>query len=180
MIDSLLDFSKLTQNLPPPKDVDLNVLIETIILELESSKKDKIIHFNLPTTPIILNTYYSLISQLFLNLISNSIKFSKESEINTISITWNIVGQEYLKFQVIDTGVGIPDDIKPTIFKLFSKYSSNGDNSGNGIGLSTCSRVVSFLGGQINVESEEGKGTKMIFTVKINSVSNSLYNIHGT
>lgn len=179
MVDSLLGFSKLTQNLPAPKNVDFNTLIKTIILELESSKKNKTIHFNLPTAPLVLNTYYSLISQLFLNLINNSIKFSKESEENTISITWEEIGQDYLKFQVIDTGVGIPVEIQPNIFKLFSRYSKNGRNQGSGIGLSTCSRVVKYLGGLIVVESEEGKGTKVVFTVKINAIANNVYNIHG-
>ena len=176
MVDSLLGFSKLTQNLPPTTTIDLNVLIEEIILKLAASRKDKMIHFNLPTLPLVLNTHYSLMSQLFLNLISNSIKFSKESEVNTISITWEKISQKYLQFQVSDTGIGIPEKVKPTIFKLFSKYSKH---AGNGIGLSTCSRVVSFLGGQINVESVEGNGTTMIFTLKINGVSDHVYRVHG-
>lgn len=179
MVDSLLGFSKLTQNLPTPTTIDLNVLLEEIILKLASSRKNKTIHFKLPSVPIVLNTHASLISQLFLNLLSNSMKFSKESAPNTISITWENKRNEYLEFQVTDTGIGIPEAVKPTIFKLFSKYSKHRDNKGNGIGLSTCSRVVSFLGGQIDVESVEGKGTTMIFTLKIDGVSDNVYHVHG-
>lgn len=180
IIDNLLAFSKLTKNLSHKEEVDLNKVIEVISLQLKSTLQDKNIAI-VTTRPLpTLLTHKSLIFPLFMNLINNSIKFSKEGAGNTITIDWHEQGEHFLAFSIEDEGIGIPEKVIPNIFKLFSKYHKDENQTGSGIGLTTCSKVVSFFGGEIRAESVEDEWTKISFTFMVNGVSNNVYDIHSS
>lgn len=68
-----------------------------------------------------------------------------------------------LKLTVEDTGIGIPEKDKTSLFKLFGKLSSNHNRNktGCGLGLTICKKILQKLGGDVILESEEGKGTKV-------------------
>ncbi|MEG3639331.1 CHASE domain-containing protein [Magnetococcus sp. PR-3] len=110
-------------------------------------------------------------AQVMANLISNAVKFSPpqgqvEVMLSSHKSNWLI--------QVVDHGIGIPDAFKPHIFDKFSQADS-GDTrqqGGTGLGLAICKLIVERMGGVLNFESEEGKGTSFFFTLpKHNQVS---------
>ncbi|MCJ8275639.1 MAG: hypothetical protein HRT44_09560, partial [Bdellovibrionales bacterium] len=104
------------------------------------------------------------ISQILINLVGNSIKFTPKGDIN-ISLFNDPVGA---KIKVQDTGIGIREDKLETIFAPFLQ-ADNSDTrlyGGSGLGLSICKSFAEALGGDITVTSDEGVGTEFIFTVK--------------
>lgn len=165
LIDDLLSLSKLDQDLPPMKTINLHKLIEEILNRLQRKMKEIkpeiLIEDNLPNVI----GHESLIGQLFQNLIDNTLKYRSEA-IPKIQISYSLTKdfdqQKYITFEIKDNGLGIPDYLQDKIFELFS--GTNGENS-NGIGLATCKKIVSNYGGNIWVKSEEGIGTSMFFTL---------------
>lgn len=119
-------------------NLDLNVFIEDDCPELIESDERKI-------------------SQVLLNLIGNSIKFTPSGEINLYlkSNDKNVV------IEVSDTGVGIPDDKLESVFEAYSQADDSDTRKygGSGLGLNICKNFIEGLGGSIELESTEGTGT---------------------
>ncbi len=119
---------------------------------------------------IFVNADKNLLFTVFRNLLSNAIKFShKGGEISIQSKPVDNVGQEFVEIAVIDSGVGIPEKALSKLFNVGESYSTKGtDNeSGTGLGLILCKEFVEKHGGKIWVKSEEGKGSKFIFTLPV-------------
>jgi signal transduction histidine kinase len=95
-----------------------------------------------------------LLSQVWINLLNNAIKFTPESGTITITLTENSV-------TISDTGVGISDEDRIHIFERFYKVDKARDRSlgGNGLGLAIVKKIVELHDGHISAESEIGKGT---------------------
>ena len=107
---------------------------------------------------------------MLINLISNSFKFTEHGRIDVKvkEVTQN--GDNYLKFEVFDTGVGISKQDIPKLFKMFgmlSKHRNQLNQSGSGIGLSISKKIVESLDGKIKVSSCEKEWTKFTFIIKI-------------
>ncbi len=177
MIDGLLNFSKLTTNLPPKELVEMNKLVEIIFLRLKSSIQNKDIHLEVLTPLPSIHVHEPLVSQLFLNLISNSIKFSKENQENVVKIDWEEKSDQFIEFVISDSGIGIPETILPSVFKMFSKFYKNKNYSGNGIGLATCSKIMSHYNGQIDIQSTEGVGTTIRLKFQMKKMPNNVFDI---
>ena len=122
--------------------------------------------------------HYSLLQQLFQNLIKNSPKFSKGNK-NSIFIRCETIAYDYLKFSVKDIGFGIPKPMLPKVFDIFAKYhrEENPDIAGSGIGLATCKRIVDFMGGTISVQSIENVETAFTFTIKVRPNGNNTFEV---
>ena len=109
------------------------------------------------------------IKQVLINLVSNSFKFTERGGIKIKVTEFKRHDEEFLKFEVSDTGVGISQKDIPKLFKMFgmlSKHRSKLNKSGSGLGLSISKRIVESLGGNIKVSSRENEGTKFKFTIK--------------
>ena len=106
------------------------------------------------------------LQQIFINLIGNSLKYS-DKEKTIIDIEASLDNDLY-EFKVRDNGRGIEDEKIKTIFELFSivGHPDNNGEIGHGIGLSTVQKIVSNLGGKINVHSELGSYSEFVFTIK--------------
>ena len=110
------------------------------------------------------------IKQVLINLISNSFKFTERGRIEIKIGEFKRNGDNFLKFEVSDTGVGISKEDIPKLFKMFgmlSKHRSQLNQSGSCIGLSISKKIVESLGGKINVRSRENEWTKFTFTIKL-------------
>jgi CheY-like chemotaxis protein len=103
--------------------------------------------------------------QIFLNLLSNSIKFTEEGGI-TVSVE---PVEETLLFRVKDTGIGIPEEKLSHIFESFTQAdgSTTRHFGGTGLGTTICRQLVEAMGGRIWIESELGKGTSVFFTLPL-------------
>lgn len=99
------------------------------------------------------------ISQVVTNLMGNAVKFSEGGTRVTLSVTSDADG---LELEIADQGRGIPEAELPLLFREFSQTSTRptGNESGSGLGLSICKRLVELHGGEISVASKEGEGTR--------------------
>jgi CheY-like chemotaxis protein len=101
------------------------------------------------------------IKQILVNLLSNSIKFTKHGHV--------LLGIEYenenIKFSVEDTGLGIPDEIMKNLFSLYVKNSDENNKLGAGLGLNIVADLTNKLGSKINFESKVGEGSKFWFFI---------------
>lgn len=109
------------------------------------------------------------LTQIFFNLVSNAIKFTKEGEIKvTIELLGKTEKNVRLRFSVKDTGIGIMPDKLETIFERFeqAEASTTRNYGGTGLGLSIVKNLVQLQGGTIVAKSEPGKGAEFIFEME--------------
>lgn len=173
LVNSLLDWTRLQTGRIKfePQKVDVSKVVMDSVNALSGSAILKGIEIaSLVSQPQFLFIDKSLISQVFNNLISNSIKFTHKG--GFIRITNEAVSNSrFVKFSVKDTGVGIKEDDLIKLFSVDAKFTSEGTagEKGSGLGLSLVKEIIEKHGGTIDVKSEYGKGTEFIFTLPIAS-----------
>lgn len=143
--------------------VDLNKTVNAVTEELkdEIAQKNAYIKYNL--LPAIF-AHPAQMKQLFKNLISNALKFSKAEVSPVIEIFYAEKQNEWI-FEVSDNGIGIdPENIK-LIFTILQRLNSCEEYPGVGVGLAICKRIVERHEGKIWVESSPGKGSIFYFTI---------------
>ena len=159
LISDVLHYSRVDIEASEETDVDLNYIIKDIITVLYIPNHINIkINKTLPT----LKGDKTKLQQVFLNLITNAIKFSDKSK-GHIEIDFVPKGK-YYEFSVKDNGIGIDKKYHDKIFKIFHTLNRNKDSTG--IGLSIVKKIVNLHGGDIWLESELKKGTTFYFTLK--------------
>ena len=163
LISDILDLSKIEAGTLEYQyqDFELNTLMKELesILQLKLKSDDIKMEF-IPALDIcMVHMEKNRLSQLIINLVTNSIKFTNHG---SIKFGYEIHGKE-LYFYVTDTGRGIPKGKQHNIFERFVKLDSFAQ--GTGLGLPICKTIVENMGGTIGVESDEGKGSKFWFTL---------------
>jgi PAS domain S-box-containing protein len=145
---------------------DLNDLVAEVIDEYEiriEETKASIVNHGLPTLPVVRVQFH----QLFLNLISNALKFARPGVLPQIVLQSEIVTGEHVdgttsdKFyhiSVADNGRGFDSQYAEKIFEIFTRLFSDEDVGGTGIGLSVCKKIVERHGGKIIAESKISQG----------------------
>ncbi len=181
MID-LVNYSQSVKGEKIFEKVNLELLVDKVIGMLPLEIEEQKIKIEIGTLPEIIGLPFQL-QQLFVNLISNSIKFSKEGELNLIEIYQEEIQdgeikdsvefekEEYYKIVVSDTGVGFEQQFATKIFKLFSTLKKNSTQKGTGIGLSICKRVMDNHNGFIFAKGTINKGSKFILYFPKNLVT---------
>ena len=175
LINDILDFSKieagkLQLDLKPFKFRDaIADAMETLALEAAEKNIHLVINCD-PSIPMVLYGDAGRLCQILINLLHNGLKFTESGSISlTISRTENLSatdGQLSLRFQVSDTGIGIPAEKLNTIFKPFSQINTTRDSNrkGTGLGLVIAAELIELMGGNIRVKSRPGTGTTFSFT----------------
>jgi len=161
-IDDLLAYSGVLHSHEDQQAVDLNKTVKEVIEVLDPVVQENEAHITVEDLPVI-PVYPTKIRQLFLNLISNAIKYHGE-RVPVIRIGCDTSGDKYL-FIVQDNGIGIAPQYHEEIFRAFERLHSHDAIEGTGLGLSICQKVLDQHNGEIWVESEEGKGAKFFFTL---------------
>lgn len=167
MINDLLTFSRVKTRPGKFTPTDLNKLLFRVIETLKHQIKEKSASIYYNELPKNITCDEGQIFQLFMNLISNSLKFSKKDCRPEIFISYDENDKEY-EFKVKDNGIGIDNQFKEKVFKIFQRLHTREEFPGNGIGLAICKRIVSRHNGRITFESELNKGTTFIFTIAKN------------
>ncbi|MBF0368645.1 MAG: PAS domain S-box protein [Magnetococcales bacterium] len=172
IINDILDLSKieaghlLLENIP----FDLHGLVKGIVEILEVAAREKNLHMAHTFSPGVATHVWGdaqRLRQVLLNLLGNAVKFTPEG--GRVSVVLRPKEDNRIRFEVIDTGVGIPPAIKEQIFQPFTQADSSTTRrfGGTGLGLTICRELVERMTGEIGVESQEGKGATFHFEVPL-------------
>lgn len=163
LIDDLLAYSRVARVDPGRREVDCEALIAKVEQQLKAivdARGARITHDPLPR---VLGVEHEFM-QLFLNLISNGLKF-QPGPAPSVHVTARTVGADW-QFSVTDRGIGIAPEYQERIFMIFQRLHTTEEYEGTGVGLAICKKIVEHHGGRIWVESEPGKGSMFHFTLK--------------
>ena len=163
LISGLLSFSRLGTS-GEVEQIDLNETISKIKDDFSAIVEERGITIESDPLPTM-EGYRIEIKQLFQNLISNAIKFTKSTVQPHIKISFEET-ENFYNFHIKDNGIGIPDKDFSKIFDMFSRLHSTKDYEGQGIGLAFCKKIVELHHGNIWVTSEFGKGSTIHFTIR--------------
>ncbi len=138
--------------------IDVNEAINLAIsdLEIKIAESGAEIHLS-PIPPVIGNQTH--LTQVFMNLISNALKFSKSQPV--IYINGKLVGEKVV-INISDNGIGIKEEYLEKIFNSFQRLHTKDEYEGSGIGLATCKRIIDLHNGSISVKSNFGEGSTFI------------------
>jgi signal transduction histidine kinase len=161
MLDSILTYSRLQIQEPNEETIDLNEIVDSVLQHLAPLIRQKNGVVKVAPLPTIKGEYTMMI-QLFQNLIGNGLKYSEESPM--IQVACQDEGASY-HFTVQDNGIGIEPRFQKQIFGMFQRLHTQEQYRGTGVGLSICKTVVERHGGEIWLESEKGRGTTFHFTL---------------
>jgi PAS domain S-box-containing protein len=161
LIDDLLLYSHVSQRPHEKESIDLNLKMRNVLedLELDIQEKKAVVHAGeLPQ----IKGYRRQLQQLFQNLISNSLKYSKAGEVPRIDISASNAEENQKLYHVItikDNGIGFEQQYENKIFQMFTRLHGKQEYSGTGVGLSIVKKVVENHNGFIRVESKVGEGS---------------------
>jgi len=167
LIDEILDLSKIEAG---KMDLDFtNVAVETIVNDLKSLfttiAKEKKLDFTItidPAVPDTLETDSMRLEQILKNLISNALKFTSQGAVSVM--VENAKDDAFITFKIKDTGIGIAHNKQQLIFEAFRQEdgSTKRKFGGTGLGLSISRELAKLIGGEIKLDSEEGKGSEFV------------------
>ncbi len=161
LVDDLLVYSHVTE-LPTEKEtIDLNKKVQTVLEDLELIIQEKNALVNVSELPK-LKGYPRQLQQMFQNIISNALKYSKADVAPRIEIHAGIQqekGKRYHVIEIKDNGIGFEQKHAERIFKMFTRLHGKAEYNGTGIGLSIVKKVVENHEGMVTAESAPGQGT---------------------
>lgn len=163
LINDLLGYSRISSRAKKLKVVDTSTILQKSLDNLQQmiAENDAVITYDkLPA----IKCEETHILRLFQNLISNAIKFRKDTAAPKVHISCKKENGEFL-FSVTDNGIGIAPEYFDRIFVIFQRIEVQTKYPGTGIGLSICKRIVEWHGGKIWLESKENDGTTFYFTL---------------
>ncbi|GHT41721.1 hypothetical protein FACS189443_3870 [Planctomycetales bacterium] len=173
LINDILDFSKIEAGKfeLSPSPFNLQKMVDTVLRILSSRAEEK--QLELVTTiqrdvPRWVLGDEGRLRQILINLVSNALKFTEAGGVRiNISVITQTETQCDLRFDVIDTGIGIPIEQQGRLFKLFSQAdaATAKNYGGTGLGLAISKKLVELMLGEISVKSEAGKGATFTFNL---------------
>ena len=173
LLNDVLDFSAIEAGKMKldSQPFMLDRVLEDITLVMKMKAKEKLLAFSIRTHSDVPNALIGdaqRLRQIILNLANNAVKFTEKGviEIRVSLIKTNTL-QAFLKFEVTDTGIGIPVEAMNSLFKVFSRVKQDKLKTiaGTGLGLSICRKLTDLMGGEIGVESTFGMGSTFWFTL---------------
>lgn len=175
IINEILDFSKIEAGKLDLEflDFDLRTTLETVANLFAPTAAEKRLELTLLTAhdvPPVLHGDPERIRQVLINFVSNAIKFTDSGEVTIrTSVARESTTHVQLRFEVTDTGIGIPTDRMNRLFQRFSQVdtSSTRKYGGTGLGLAVSKKLANLMGGEVGVVSEVGQGSTFWFTAQL-------------
>ena len=162
-ISKLLDYSRLGKS-GEKEWISVDAILDKLMTNLKTTLLDSDIEIQRGSLPKV-KAYEHELYSLFQNLISNAIKFQKPKQKKRVSIDYKDT-EGFYEFVVEDNGIGIDSKDYNKIFQVFQRLHNSDVYEGTGLGLAMCKKIVETHGGELLVESEQGKGSKFSFTIK--------------
>ncbi|GAA3930820.1 PAS domain S-box protein [Chitinophaga oryziterrae] len=179
LIQDLLAFSRISRQDHLFEEVDLSATVQQVLGDFDMliQQKDAVVEcdglFHVPGIPLH-------ITQLFHNLLSNALKFTREGISPLIRITSRMMdageiaghpqlqnGPRYGEIRISDNGIGFASTYTKKIFVIFQRLHGRGEYEGSGIGLALCQKIVTAHHGVIYADSEEGKGATFVVILPV-------------
>jgi PAS domain S-box-containing protein len=173
VINDVLDFSKIEAGKVRFERIDFNIherlaYINKIYGLRARQKQLEFLHTLAPDVPLFIKGDPYRMNQILLNLIGNAIKFTKEGKVGLdVKIANTSSDFMFIRFEVWDTGIGIPEEKLESIFESFTQAYTDTTRKfgGTGLGLAITQRLVLLQGGTIEVDSKIGVGTRFKITM---------------
>ena len=165
-IEDMLNFSAISAEQTSFETINLQERVKEICEELSHivlSAKGKINFSNLPE----IEGNKVQIDQLFINLITNSLKYKQEDKTPIINIYLASNESGFYEIHIEDNGIGIEEKYVDKIFEPFQRLHSKSEYKGTGLGLTICKKIVDRHKGNISIKSNIGKGTTFIIKLPV-------------
>lgn len=174
-ISDILDLSKITAGKIVLEEADISVrsIAERAIAALGVQARKKQLEMSLAVdqaVPAIVRGDAHRLEQVLNNIISNAVKFTERGAVSVkITLADQSSSQAVVRFEVKDTGIGIPREAQHLLFHPFAQVDSSTTRQygGSGLGLAIVAQLVELMGGHIGVESEPGVGSTFWFTARL-------------
>ena len=171
LISDLLSFSRVTTRGKDFEETDLNEMVRSVLEDLEITIEESQANIEIDTLPVM-KADASQMNQLFLNLLSNALKFTKPDQPPHITLRYEAIddneaetlhllpGLSWFKLTLQDNGIGFEQTFAEKIFAPFQRLHGRSEYKGTGIGLAVCRRIIERHNGTIEAFSEPGQGAK--------------------
>jgi PAS domain S-box-containing protein len=164
LIRDLLEFCRSGNANAKKEPVDLNYVVDLVYKDMGLVLENESASLLVPNSlPVVVGSS-SALYRLFLNLVSNGLKFRKKDVPPEVKLGIREIPEEW-EFTVEDNGIGVADKDQPKLFKAFQRLHRKEDYPGTGLGLITCKKIVELHGGRIWMTSVQGEGTSFHFTL---------------
>lgn len=165
LISDILAYSKLNKPEGNLQLMDLNQVVQTVLNELSGEIIEKTAHVTTDQLPSV-KGIPSFLQQLFVNLLRNSLKFSRSGESPVIEIKndgINSLGEpedqdKYYIISIHDNGIGFDPRFNESIFKVFTRLHAQSEYTGSGVGLALCRKIMTTHHGHIRAKGSPGQG----------------------
>jgi two-component system, OmpR family, sensor histidine kinase TorS len=175
ILNDILDYSKIESGHLECEiaDFDLRQLIGAVVSLLQPRARETGVALVLDcdeTVPRVLRGDAGKLRQVLFNLVGNGLKFTEQGEVTVrVRALAGDGGPAHLRFEVSDTGIGVPASQRDLVFDAFYQMDSSISRrfGGTGLGLAICRKLVEAMGGEIGVKSAVGKGSVFWFTLSL-------------
>lgn len=182
LINDLLQYSKANRSEKKLTPTNLNEVLNNSLVELSQNIEDKKAIINYPELPVVNGIPFQL-QQLFTNLLSNSLKYSKDNSTPIIAISYSEIiaktetllkdrsTKKYYKIKFTDNGIGFEQEYAEKIFLLFNRLHGKTEYQGTGVGLAICEKIVQNHKGAIFAKSNPNEGATFTIYLPVPSAT---------
>jgi signal transduction histidine kinase len=162
LVDALLNLSRLTRKGVVPQRVPLGEIVNVARNELQADVSGRNITWRIGALPVVQGDP-SLLKQVFVNLLANAVKFTRNRETAVIEVS-QLEGKDETTILIRDNGVGFNMKYADKLFGVFQRLHTSDQFEGTGVGLATVQRIIHKHGGRVWAESEQEHGATFYFT----------------